>query len=280
MQALIAELASFCSSDGLEWVPSAYGWFSSALPTSADVAALAILLIFVPLFVALSLRAKGGRRIALRPIPAYSRLRALVSQGAESGQPVHVAMGIGRLGTDATLESLMGLTIFDYVARRASAANQPALGTVGDATILPAAQAVLQQARDEAGHGERYSGREVQFYGPEPLAYAAGAYAAVARQRPRGTALLGRFGVEGLWLAESAAGLGMARLGGATDPSSAALLTVSVDSPLIGEEVFAAGAYLHRPSHLGSLATQDIFRVVAILSIVLGVVLTSLGYWR
>ncbi|HHX44175.1 MAG TPA: hypothetical protein GX714_09355 [Chloroflexi bacterium] len=253
---------------------------NALLPTSVDVVALAILLIFVPLFVALSWRAKGGRRMALRPIPAYRRLQALVSQGAESGTPVHVALGVGRLGTDATLESLMGLTVFDYVARRAAAANQPALGTVGDATILPAAQTVLQQAREEAGHAERFRGHEVQFYGPEPLAYAAGAYAAVARHRPRGSALLGRFGPEGLWLAESAAGLGMPRLGGATDPSSAALLAVSVDHPLIGEEVFAAGAYLHRPSHLGSLATQDIFRLVAVLSIILGVILTSLGYWR
>lgn len=277
MQALIAECTALRGTNTFGWLPSALG---SALPTSIDVAALAMLLILVPLFVSLSLRAKAGRRIPLRPIAAYSRLKALVSQGTESGEPVHVAMGVGRLGTDATLESLMGLTMFDYVARRASAANQPILGTVGDATILPAAQAVMQQAREEAGHGERFSGREVQFYGPEPLAYGTGAYAAVARQRPRGSALLGRFGTEGLWLAESAAGLGMARLGGTTDPSSAALLALSVDSPLIGEEVFAAGAYLHRPSHLGSLATQDIFRLVAILSIVLGVVLTSLGIWR
>jgi hypothetical protein len=259
---------------------SAFRSITTLLPASLDIVALAILLIFLPLFVALSLRAKGGRRIPLRPIAAYRRLQMLVSQGAESGEPVHVAMGSGRLGTDATLESLMGLTMFDYVARRAAAANQPALGTVGDATILPAAQAVLHQAREEAGYGERYTGREVQFYGPDPLAYGAGAYAVAARQQPPGSALLGRFGSEGLWLAESAAGLGMTRLGGAVDPSSAALLAVSVDDLLVGEEVFAAGAYLHRPSHLGSLATQDILRVVAILSIILGVILTSLGYWR
>jgi len=267
MQALIAEFASFGSSGG-------------SLPNSVDIAALAILLVFLPVFVALTLRAKGGRRIPLRPIAAYRRLQALVSQGAESGEPIHVAIGSGRLGSDATLESLMGLTLFDYVARRASAANQPTLGTVGDATILPAAQAVLHQARAEAGYAERYIGREVQFYGPEPLAYSAGAYAAAARQRPLGTAMIGRFGAEGLWLSESAAGLGMTRLGGTTDPSSTALLAASVDDLLIGEEVFAAGAYLHRPSHLGSLATQDIFRLVTILAIILGVLLMSLGYWR
>ena len=253
---------------------------NALLPGTVDVAAIAMLLVFVPLFVALSLRAKDGRRFPLRPIAAYRRLQEMVSQAAESGQPIHVAMGVGRLGSDATPESLMGLTMFDYVARRASAANHPALGTVGEATILPAAQSVLHQARDEAGFGERYTGREVQFYGSDPLAYAAGAYAATARQRPVGSALLGRYGSEGLWLAESTAGLGMTRIGGAADPASAALLAVSLDDLLIGEEVFAAGAYLHRPSHLGSLATQDVFRIVAILAIILGVVLTSLGYWR
>ena len=59
-----------------------------------------------------------------------------------------------------------------------------------------------------------------------------------------------------------------------------ALLQFSLDEAVIGEEVYAAGAYLHRPSHLGSLATEDIIRIVLILSIVAGVIMISLGHWR
>ena len=70
------------------------------------------------------------------------------------------------------------------------------------------------------------------------------------------------------------------QLGGAVDPSAQALLQFSLDDTVIGEEVYAAGAYLHRPSHLGSLATQDVIRIALILSIIAGVIMISLGYWR
>ena len=53
----------------------------------------------------------------------------------------------------------------------------------------------------------------------------------------------------------------------------------SLDETVVGEDVYAAGAYLHRPSHLGSLAAQDILRIVIVLSIIVGVVMVSLGYW-
>jgi len=56
-------------------------------------------------------------------------------------------------------------------------------------------------------------------------------------------------------------------------------MSASLDDTVIGEDVFAAGAYLHRPSHLGSLAAQDILRLVIMLGIVVGVVMTTLGYW-
>jgi len=67
-------------------------------------------------------------------------------------------------------------------------------------------------------------------------------------------------------------------LGGTAAPSAMALMQTTLDESVIGEEVFAAGAYLHRPTHLGSLATQDAMRIVAILAIITTVVVTSLGY--
>ena len=94
----------------------------------------------------------------------------------------------------------------------------------------------------------------------------------------RRTLLLGRFGVEGLWLSEAEAGAEQARLGGTAQPDAAALLTTSLDDAVHGEEVFAAGAYLHRPSHLGSLATEDALRVLVVVAILGGVVLASLGW--
>jgi hypothetical protein len=250
------------------------------IPTSVDVAALAVLLIFVPLFVVFTARAKSGRRFPLRPIPAYTRMQHLVSHATESGQPIHVGMGSGQIGSEATPEALMATTVFDYIARHAAVASQTVLGTTGDATILSTAQGILREAHQEAGFLDAYAGTELNFSGPDPLAYAIGAQQSLGHKQHLASVLLGHFGAEGLWLAESTARQDMLQLGGTSDPAAATLLKASLDETVIGEEVYAAGAYLHRPSHLGSLATQDIVRLVLMLSVIVGVVMTSLGYWR
>jgi hypothetical protein len=261
-------------------MPSFGPLLGSLLPAGQDAAALAILLVILPLFLIFTVRAKGGAYFPLRPLPAYARLQELVHQAIESGKPIHVGLGSGEVGGPATTEALMGLTVFDYVARHAAASNQTVLGTTGDPTILATAQGVLQRARMEAGYPEYYQGREVSYAGPDPLAYAASAADAVGREAHTANVLLGRFGAEGLWMAEAMRTPAMAQLGGSSDPRGVALLAASLDEVVIGEEVFAAGAYLHRPSHLGSLAMQDMLRMVMILSILVGVILFSLGMWR
>ena len=253
--------------------------FMHLLASTIDVAALAVLLIFVPLFVLFTVRARGGRPSSLRPIRVYERIRQSLSQAAETGQAVHVGLGSGQIGAEATPEALMGITVFDYVARNAAQCDYPVQGTTGDATILAASQGILRRSRRDAGAPERSVGQEISFYGPEPFAYASGTLAALSHQEHLANVLVGRFDAEGLWMSESVGSQEMTQLGGTIDPSAAALMLASLDESVIGEEVFAAGAYLHRPSHLGSLAAQDSMRIVIILSILAGVVMASLGYW-
>ncbi len=247
---------------------------------SIDVAALILLLVFLLFFLVFTVRAKSGASFGLRPIAVYTRLQQLISQATESGRPIHVGMGSGQIGGPFTTEALMGLTVFDLVARHAAASDLPVLGSTGDPTVLATGQGVLQVARREAGYAESYTGRDLGFYAPDAMAYAVGAEQDLRRRNYLASILLGRYGTEGLWISESTGTQPMVQLGGTVDPTALALLQFSLDDTVIGEEIYAAGAYLHRPSHLGSLATQDIVRIVLILSIIAGVIMISLGYWR
>lgn len=250
------------------------------LPLSTDIAALAVLLFALPVFVLHTLRARRGARPAVRPLAAFEKLERLVNQAAESGRPVHVAVGTGQLGAADTPEALMGLVVMDYVARRAAVHAQPIMGSTGDPASLLVSQGLVRQALLEAGFPDRYRASDVGFYGPEPLAYAAGALDVEGHRRDVGAVLLGRFGIEGLWLAEAGAEPNRVQLGGTAQPDAVALMQASLDEYLSGEEIFAAGAYLHRPSHLGSLQTQDVLRFLTIALIVVGATLVSLGLLR
>ena len=253
------------------------------LAESIDVAAIAILAVFFPFFVLFTVRAIAGCRFPLRAIHTYDRIRGLVSQAAESGRTIHVGMGSGRIGTESTPEVLMGLTVFDFVARNAATYDQSVSGTAGDPTVFSSAQGILQRARVDAGTGHQPRLGEVSFSGPDGLAYAAGTRQALQGiaglpVRHLASVLVGRFGAEGLWISEAASDQELIHLGGTSDPAASALMHATLDASLIGEDLFAAGAYLHRPSHLGSLAVQDFMRVIIILSLVVGALLASLGY--
>lgn len=249
------------------------------LSSDVDLASLALFVIFLPLFAFFTVRAKSGLSLTLRPLAAYDRLKHLASRAIESGQPIHVALGSGLLGSGATPEALIGLTVFDFVARHAATCNQPVQGSVADPTLLPASQGLLRAARVESGFPQRYAPREVGFYGPAALAYAAGTLITLADRQHLANVLIGRFGAEGLWITEAAAQQDLLQVGGTTAPEDVALLYAALNETVVGEEVYAAGAYLHRPSHLGSLAAQDILRVVITVAVIVGVVMTTLGHW-
>ena len=253
--------------------------FAELFAANIDLAALAILIISIPVFVLFTLRARAGYRFHLRPLAAYARISQLASHATESGRAIHVALGSGRIGGEATPEAMMGLAVFDYVARHTGPHGHSAQATAADPTILASAQGILHTARSESGYPEMYTGRDVQFSGPQPFAYAAGALEAVADKEPLAIFLLGQFNAEGMWLSEAGGSRGILELGGTAEPAGAALMSLSLDEAIVGEELFAAGAYLHRPLHLGSLAAQDFLRIVIILTILAGVAMRSLGYW-
>jgi hypothetical protein len=55
-------------------------------------------------------------------------------------------------------------------------------------------------------------------------------------------------------------------------------MAIGCDYFLMGEEVFAAGAFCRRdPTQLGALLGQDISKLIAIIVIVLGAALVALG---
>ncbi len=135
-----------------------------------------------------------------------------------------------------------------------------------------AGQDSLRGAYDNASRMEDYQPNLVQFLSGEQfsMTYAAGASDAVNRGELGSNLMLGRFGPEIAIVTESADRLDMEQVIGSDDPAALALATAVTDKVLLGEEVFAAGAYLKRkPAQIASVQLQDIFRVIAIVSILL-----------
>jgi hypothetical protein len=241
----------------------------------APVAALVLLALFASLFLLAQLW-QHKRQPSLRPIAAYERFLRLTLQGLETGRPLHVSVGSGDW-TRAAPELIAGLIALDHASQRAALAEQELRATTGSPVALLLAMNLLHKNHTHAGALAGPAPSELSYYGPDPLAYAGGAALEGQRLPVETHLLLGRFGDEGLWLAEALQPSAAPILGGAADPSAAALMQLSVDHPVIGEDLFAAGAYLGRATHLRSLVAQDWMRLLLALVIVGGVILASLS---
>ena len=238
---------------------------------------LAALGVFAILFLALTLRASLRQPFDIRPLPAAEKIRSAVAWATETGEPVHMALGTGGLGDLSTADTLAGLSLVSHLAQRGALAEVPVHVRVGDPTALAGALAVLQQGAASTGYPDVFEPTQAEFVAPAPLAYAAGVAQAIRREPLAGNAMVGAFGPEMLLPALAGIERGLPQIGGTSSPAIAPLFAGTMEAPLVGEEIYALGAALGRVEHTGSLAAQDLFRILLACGIIAVTVLGLLG---
>jgi hypothetical protein len=140
------------------------------------------------------------------------------------------------------------------------------------------AQDTLRAAYDRARASERFQPISGRMLGPTPFTYIASLPILIETEDVSVHLLAGSFGAEGGLAADFGERRQAFVLAGTDDAQSQALLYVTAEYPLIGEEVFAGGAYLKvGPFHLASLRTQDMVRTLIVVLILIGTILSTLG---
>lgn len=236
------------------------------------------LISFLPLMLYATSRVRAGHGVNLRPLAGFGALRGLSARAAESGQALHVSLGVSGISGEDTAATLASLTVLDYLAEQGATFDSPPIVTVADPTLLPAAQDVLRHAHARQGDVESYDPKQVRLISPDPTAYAAGVMDVLGHEPLAANIMIGNFGDEYLLMGEVGTQKGISQIGGATNPQTLPLVFASADQVLIGEEIFAGGAYLASlPAHIGSLVAQDVMRLLGVVAIVLLVLARLVG---
>jgi hypothetical protein len=239
--------------------------------------ALALLLLILPVLAYLTARVRAGRAGELRPIPGLEALPESVGRSAEIGRPLHVSVGVEGLGGQATAHTWAGLALLAQLADEAAACNCPLIVTVADPTVLPMAQDILRTAFARRGNPDGYEPTSVRYVAPLPLAYAAGVAGLVDRQPLTANVMAGSFGDEYLLIGEVGVRHGVHQVAGTANPATLPLMMATAEETLVGEEVFAAGAYTRRlPSQVASLLTEDWARWIVVATILVAAVINVL----
>jgi hypothetical protein len=240
-------------------------------------AGLAIIATFIVL---LLIFATLGRRWqpSFRRLPSFEALGASIERAVEAGERVHVSLGTGSVIGPESAPAMAGLVVLSRVATATAMSDRPAVATTADGAMALLAQDTLRTAHARQGASERYEPTSGRLLGATPYSYAAGVPAVLANENVSVQILNGSFGPEGALAADFGERRGALVVGGSDDVHAQALLYATADHPLIGEEIYAGGAYLKAGVfHGASLRAQDVLRVLIVLAILAGTLLSTLG---
>lgn len=246
--------------------------------SQAPAFAISLLLLFTLLIIFFTMRVRAGRLPILRQIRAFETLKGLNGRAIEAGRNLHLSLGTGSVVNESTADTLAGLAILDYLAKQAATTGVPPTVSMADPTVMLYAQNMMQAAHAAAPEEAVEARRHIRWIAPQPAAYAAGVMNLMNIDQPAGDVLVGRFGDEYLLLGETAARNDDQHIGGTSDPNTLPFIYASANETLLGEEIYAAGAYLEkRPTHLGSLMAQDFVRWLIFFVILIGIISASLS---
>lgn len=233
---------------------------------------LAAVLLLV--FVFLRRRSPASFRI----IDAYERLNRSVGLAVENGTRLHISLGRGNLLTARGGSALAGLAMLRRLAERTSVSDRPPVATSGDASLAILSQDTLRSGYRAAGAEEQYRFTTGRLTGLTPFSYAAGAIPTIHDENVSTNVILGDLGAESALLAEASDRENANLIAASDNLSAQAVFYASSQEPLIGEELFAAGAYVGAgTAHEASLNVQDVLRWLIILAIIIGAGLKFLG---
>jgi hypothetical protein len=224
-----------------------------------------------------SVAARRGRVPQLRGLPVLDALQGQLGRGIETGRPAHISIGAGGIAGEDTLVTLAGASIVDSLAQEAADTGAAPTVTVADGTAMVLAQDMLRRPHARRGDIGGYDPLDVQLLGMQPVQYAVGAMEFLEHSHPISNVMIGSFGPEVGLIAEAGAKQGLAQVAGSIDARALSVLYPSVDQVLIGEEVFAAPAYLdRRAGQLARLRAQDLARAILVIVILLAALLRTL----
>lgn len=273
MAVVQGETKAYVSQDGRPLVRSAGAtpkWFKTSKANN-----LVFSLVFCGIVFAFIEMAKRKPSMFIRKIGGLEAVDEAIGRSTEMDRPVFFIHGLGGMGDLATIASV---NILSRVAQRTAEHDSRVRVMNNDPIVTAVSQEVVQQAYTQAGRPDAYNPDDVSLVASDQFAYVAAVSGIMVREQPGAIFLMGSFFAESLLLAETGASTGAIQVAGTDAYTQLPFFITTCDYTLIGEELYAASAYLSRePRMLGSLRGQDVGKAFLMAAIVSGSILLTVA---
>ena len=215
------------------------------------------------------------REIFLRRIPGLDAVDEAIGRATELGKPILYLTGAHDMSDPSTIAAAV---ILGRVAKRTAAYETELLVPHRDPITMAVCQEITKQAYLEAGKPDLYKDDSNFFITSDQFSYTAAVDGIMLRKKPAANFFMGSYFAEALLLTETGASTGAIQIAGTDSDHQLPFFVTTCDYTLIGEELYAASAYLSRePVQVGTLRGQDIGKALILAVLGVGTILATLG---
>jgi hypothetical protein len=215
------------------------------------------------------------KEIFLRRIAGLEAVDEAIGRATELGKPVLYLTGAHDMNDPSTIAAAV---ILGRVAKRAASYETDLLVPHREPITMAVCQEITKQAYLEAGKPDLFKEDANFFITSDQFSYTAAVDGIMLRKRPAANFFMGSYFAESLLLTETGASTGAIQIAGTDSDHQLPFFVTTCDYTLIGEELYAASAYLSKePIQIGTLRGQDLGKAFILAVIALGTVAATIG---
>ncbi|HBL42657.1 MAG TPA: hypothetical protein DDZ90_04620 [Planctomycetaceae bacterium] len=219
--------------------------------------------------------ARSGKKLKVRKIAGLEAINDAVGRATEPGRSCLFVPGIQDIND---IQTVAGITILAQVAETTADYRAQLEVPTSRSLVMTTARDTVEAAYLSAGRPDEYNEDDIYYITDEQFGYVASVTGKMVRDKPAACFYMGAFYAESLILAETGNSVGAIQVAGTAMPTQLPFFVAACDFTLIGEEFFAASAYLSgEPQQLGSLKGQDFGKLIGGLLLIAGCLIMTLS---
>lgn len=239
---------------------------------------LGALIIIIGAIIYYMQQAFSGKIPELRRLHAVDVIEEIIGRCVEMGRPAWYLMDNVNMTSPSVLApTVAAFQILSYTARMAARLGADFFVPVTQGLAYSIANDIVEEAYKAEGKIEDFDPLGTVMYLPDgsDRMYIINN---MWSQRVAGVFFLGSWYHKAVIFTENAARVGAMSLGGTDTTHNIPFLVAICDYSIIGEELYALGAYVSQdPTQSSSLAGQDIGKYIALILILIGSILATAG---
>ncbi len=214
-------------------------------------------------------RAKQGLKLPyIRKVGGLDAIDEAIGRATEMGRPVHFGPGLSDVNEAQTLAA-MG--ILDYVATKTARQDVPLIVTNNKIMVQSVSEEIVKNAYTMERKQDSYNPDNVRYLSDQQFGYATGVTGILRREKAATNILIGAFWAESLIFTQTGYEIGAIQIAGTANTHQIPFFVASCDYCLMGDEIYAASAYLTQESVLlGSLVASDWVKIGLIFVLIIG----------